>query len=122
MTWASFISTRSGSEHTNAKMRNNYHKSHKLDQPESERLPRTMADMQYGQCVKTAQRHKNYAIQHSVPRVQQLSNHQFHRSDTTAQYAAQGDYGDDDDPKNPLGLTTGVLNLKEIEESIMVPM
>ncbi|KAG0198206.1 hypothetical protein BGX28_008333 [Mortierella sp. GBA30] len=88
--------------------------------PESERLPQTMADIQYGQYFKTAQHHKQY--EKRLLDLQQQQHHRpLNRSDTTAQYTVVQNDDVEDHPYQ----ATGVIDLKEIEfgeESIMIPL
>ncbi|KAG0293362.1 hypothetical protein BGZ96_002939 [Linnemannia gamsii] len=87
--------------------------------PESERLPQTMADMQYGYYVKTTQHNKQYEKRRIDLNRQQLNNG-LNRKITSNQYAILKDEYHD-----KLDLATAVLQLKEVEmgeESIMIPL
>ncbi|KAF9903686.1 hypothetical protein EC991_003461 [Linnemannia zychae] len=87
--------------------------------PESERLPQTMADMQYGYYVKTLQHHKQYEKRRHDFNRQQPQNG-LNRAITSNQYTIlKDDYHDGVD------LATAVLQLKDVEmgeESIMIPL
>ncbi|KAG9326357.1 hypothetical protein KVV02_003708 [Mortierella alpina] len=93
--------------------------NNEVNLPESERLPETMADNQYGQYFKTIQHHKQY--EKRLTSLQQQQQNSLGRSDTSTQYTLIHDEVADDHPY----LATGMINLREIEmgeESIMVPM
>ncbi|KAF9151803.1 hypothetical protein BG015_006210 [Linnemannia schmuckeri] len=87
--------------------------------PESERLPQTMADMQYGYYVKTTQHNKQYE-KRRLDLNRQQPNNGLNRKITSNQYAILKDeYHDDSE------LATAVLQLKDVEmgeESIMIPL
>ncbi|KAG0198824.1 hypothetical protein BGX33_012060 [Mortierella sp. NVP41] len=87
--------------------------------PESERLSKTVADMQYGYYVKTLQHNKQYEKRRSDLSRQQPNNG-LNRNITLNQYAILKDNSHDD-----VDLATAVLNLKDVElgeESIMIPL
>ncbi|KAK3836213.1 MAG: hypothetical protein J3R72DRAFT_204549 [Linnemannia gamsii] len=90
-----------------------------VSQPESERLPQTMADMQRGYYIKTLQHNKQYEKRrHDINRQQPQNG--LNRKVTSNQYAMLNDeYHDGVD------LATAVLQLKDVEvgeESIMIPL
>ncbi|KAK3831656.1 MAG: hypothetical protein JOS17DRAFT_774585 [Linnemannia elongata] len=87
--------------------------------PESERLPQTMADMQYGYYVKTTQHNKQYE-KRRIDLSRQQPNNGLNRKITSNQYAILKDEYHDD-----IELATAVLQLKDVEmgeESIMTPL
>lgn len=87
--------------------------------PESERLPQTMADMQYGYYVKTTQHNKQYE-KRRIDLNRQQPNNGLNRKITSNQYAILKDEYHDD-----IELATAVLQLKDVEmgeESIMTPL
>ncbi|KAF9930080.1 hypothetical protein FBU30_000917 [Linnemannia zychae] len=90
-----------------------------LSLPESERLPQTIADMQYGYYIKTQQHNKQYEKRRSDLNRQQ-PNHGLNRKITSNQYSILNDEYHED-----LNLSTAVLQLKDVEmgeESIMIPL
>ncbi|KAF9573054.1 hypothetical protein EC968_009104 [Mortierella alpina] len=108
----------SKSNRGNNKRNKNAH-SNEINLPESERLPETMADNQYGHYFKTIQHHKQY--EKRLTGLQQQQQNSLGRSDTSTQYTMVHDEDADDHPY----LATGMINLKDIEvgeESIMIPM
>ncbi|CAO3572719.1 unnamed protein product [Mortierella alpina] len=95
--------------------------SNEINLPESERLPETMADNQYGHYFKTIQHHKQYEKRLTGIQQQQQQQNSLARSDTSTQYTM---VHEDDVEDNPY-FATGMIHLKEIEmgeESIMIPM
>ncbi|KAF9541878.1 hypothetical protein EC957_002583 [Mortierella hygrophila] len=91
----------------------------KVSLPESERLPQTMADMQYGYYVKTTLHNKQYE-KRQIDLNRQQPNNGLNRKITSNQYAILNDGYHDD-----IELATAVLNLKDVEmgeESIMTPL
>ncbi|KAF9959689.1 hypothetical protein BGZ72_009045 [Mortierella alpina] len=89
--------------------------------PESQRLPETMADNQYGHYFKTIQHHKQYEKRLTGLQQQQQQQHSLGRSDTSTQYTMVHEEDVDDHAY----LATGMIDLKDIEvgeESIMIPM
>ncbi|KAF9965353.1 hypothetical protein BGZ70_004995 [Mortierella alpina] len=90
--------------------------------PESERLPETMADNQYGHYFKTIQHHKQYEKRLTgIQQQQQQRQSSLGRSDTSTQYTMVHK----DDVEDHPYFATGMIDLKEIElgeESIMIPM
>ncbi|KAG9062786.1 hypothetical protein KI688_005092 [Linnemannia hyalina] len=87
--------------------------------PESERLPQTIADMQYGYYVKTTLHNKQYE-KRQIDLNRQQPNNGLNRKITSNQYAILNDGYHDD-----IELATAVLQLKDVEmgeESIMTPL
>ncbi|KAG0066995.1 hypothetical protein BGZ90_001191 [Linnemannia elongata] len=87
--------------------------------PESERLPKTMADMQYGYYVKTTQHNKQYEKRRNDLN-RQHPNNGLNRKITSNQHAILKEGYHDD-----IELATAVLKLKDVEmgeESIMTPL
>ncbi|KAI1313438.1 hypothetical protein EDD11_002545 [Mortierella claussenii] len=89
------------------------HTMHRTDYefPESERLPHTTADIQYGHYIRTLQHNKQYEKRRKDLQKQQPRS--LNRSDTTSLSHSRSEAVDD--PQNQPCIATGLVHLRDVE-------